>query len=172
MGVKKEVSGTRSVQAEDEVTGDTQSAEARRSVEAQLHALITRFAPAQVPLIHAMREWLRKRLPTAHEVVYEYRSWFVISYSPSERGYEGVIAIRGSEDGVKLYFNRGNVLPDPEKLLKGTSQTRYIDVNVASTLDSPAVARLIDEAVARNSAPFERSGCGSVVVRPASPKKR
>jgi hypothetical protein len=52
-----------------------------------------------------MRRWLRKRLPTAHEVVYEYRDCFVISYSPNERGYEGVLAIRASANGVTLYIS-------------------------------------------------------------------
>ena len=53
---------------------------------------------AHLRLVSAMRRWLRKRLPTAHEVVYEYRDCFLISYSPSERGYEGVLAIRGSAE--------------------------------------------------------------------------
>src|SRR6478609_9693208 len=93
---------------------NTQSAAARRSAEAQVRGLITKFAPAHQRLIGATRRWLRKRLPTAQEVVYEYRDCFVISFSPSERGYEGVFAIRGSADGVRLYFNRGKGLPDPE----------------------------------------------------------
>src|SRR5881396_1282174 len=114
MSVKKEASGRRSIQVEVEVPGSTQSAVARRSAEAQLRTLIAKFAPAHLRLIGAMRRWLRKRLPTAHEVVYEYRDWFVISYSPSEHGYEGVLAIRGREDGVKLYFNQGQELRDPE----------------------------------------------------------
>ena len=93
MSVKKEASGRRSVQAEVEVPGGTQSAAARRSAEAQVRTLIAKFAPAHLRLIGAMRQRLRKRLPTAHELVYEYRDFFVISYSPSERGYEGVLAI-------------------------------------------------------------------------------
>ena len=106
MSVKKEASERRSVQVEVEVPGSTQSAVARRSAEAQLRTLIAKFAPAHLRLIGAMRRSLRKRLPTAHEVVYEYRDCFVISYSPNEHGYEGVLAIRASADGVKLYFNR------------------------------------------------------------------
>ena len=173
MSVKKEPSGRRSVQVEVEVPGSTQSAVARRSAEAQLRTLIAKFAPAHLRLIGAMRRWLRKRLPTAHEVVYEYRDCFVISYSPSERGYEGVLAIRGSADGVRLYFNRGKGLPDPEKLLQGSGgQTRWIHVEGASTLASPAVASLIDEAIARNPVPFADAGRGSVVIRSASAKKR
>jgi hypothetical protein len=115
---------------------------------------------------------LRKRLPTAHEVVYEYRDCFVISLSADDRGYEGALAIRASADGVRLYFNRGKDLPDPEKLLQGSSQTRWIDVGGASTLARPEVARLIDEAIARNRVPFARAGRGSVVIRSASVRKR
>src|SRR5438067_7245382 len=111
MSVKKEPSGRRSVQVEVEVPGSTQSAVERRSAEAQLRTLIAKFAPAHLRLIGSMRRWLRKLLPTAHEVVYEYRDFFVISYSPNDHGYEGVLAIRARADGVKLYFNCVNELP-------------------------------------------------------------
>ena len=172
MSVKKEPSGRRSVQVEVEVAVSTQSAVARRSAEAQLRTLIAKFAPAHLRLLGAMRRWLRKRLPTAHEVVYEYRDWIVISYSPNERGYEGVLGIRADANGVKLYFNRGKELPDPEKLLQGSGkQTRSINMEGASTLARPEVARLIDEAIARNRVPFERAGRGSVVIRSTSAKK-
>src|ERR1044071_4233396 len=116
-----------------------QSAAARRAAEAELRGLMAKFAAAHQRLIGAMRRSLRKRLPTAHEVVYEYRDFFVISYSPNEHGYEGVLAIRASADGVKLYFNRGKELPDPAKLLQGSgSQTRSINLEAASTLARPA----------------------------------
>jgi hypothetical protein len=152
---------------------NTQSAVERRLAEAQLRTLIAKFAPAHLLLVGAMRRSLRKRLPTAHEVVYEYRDCFVISFSPNEHGYEGVLAIRGSEDGVRLYFNRGKELPDPEKLLRGSGkQTRLIDVERASTLARPAVASLIDKAIARDRVPFARAGRGSVVIRSASAKQR
>jgi hypothetical protein len=150
----------------------TQSAAERRSAEAELRRLIPRFAPAHQRLIGAMRRSLRKRLPTAHEVVYEYRDCFVISYSPNERGYEGVLAIRGGADGVKLYFNRGKGLPDPEKLLRGSANARWIHLEGESTIARPAVARLIDEAIARNRVPFARTGRGPVVIRSTAAKKR
>jgi len=172
MKVKKKASGRRSVQVEIEVADSTQSAAARRSAEAQVRAGIAKFAPAHLRLVSSMRRWLKRRLPTAHEVVYEYRDCFLISYSPSERGYEGVLAIRGSAEGVRLYFNRGKGLPDPEKLLQGSGQTRWIQVEGASTLARPTVARLIDEAIARNRVPFARAGRGSVVDRAASQRRR
>jgi hypothetical protein len=174
MSVKKKASGRRSVQVEVEDPGSTQSAVERRSAEAQVHALIDKFAPAHLGLVAAMRRWLRKRLPAAIEVVYEYRSWFVISYSPNEHGYEGVLGIRADADGVKLFFNRCKELPDPAKLLQGSgSQVRSIDVESASTLARPEVARLIDEAIGRNPVPFESAGRGSVVMsRSTSAKQR
>ena len=150
----------------------TQSAVARRSAEAELRGLIAKFAPAHQRLIGAMRRSLRTRLPTAHQLVYEYRDCFVIRYSPSERGYEGVLAIRASADGVRLYFNRGKGLPDPEKLLRGAgNQTRWIHLEGASTIARPAVALLIDEAIAHNRVPCADTGRGSVVLS-ASTKKR
>jgi hypothetical protein len=64
-------------------------------------------------------------------------------------------------------------LPDPAKLLQGSgNQTRSISLEGASTLARPEVARLIDEAIARNRVPFARAGRGSVVIRSASAKKR
>jgi len=172
MSLKKEASGRRSIQVEVKVPSSTQSAVARRSAEAQLGTLIAKFAPTHLRLIGSARRCLRKRLPTALEVVYEYRDFFVISYSPSERGYEGVLAIRASADGVRLYFNRGNELPDPEKLLQGSGkQTRWINLEGASTLARPAVARLIEEAIACNRVPFALAGRGSVVIRTASAKQ-
>ncbi|HLH55246.1 MAG TPA: hypothetical protein VKY92_16705 [Verrucomicrobiae bacterium] len=149
-----------------------QSAAERRSAETQLHGFIDRFAPAHQRPIAAMRRWLRKRLPTAHEVVYEYKDCFVISYSPNGHGYEGVLAIRGDAKGVELYFNRGKELPDPGKLLRGSGkQTRSIHLEGASTLADPVVARLIEEAIPRNRVPFARNGLGPVVIRSTSTKQ-
>ena len=152
----------------------TQSAAARRTAEADLRGLIAKFAAAHLRLIGAMRRWLRKRLPTAHEVVYEYHNLgaVVISFSPNEHGYEGVFGIRASAKEVKLYFNSGKGLPDPEKLLQGSGQTRWILVESASTLARPEVTRLVDEAIARNRVPFARTGRGPVVIRSPSAKQR
>lgn len=152
-----------------------QPALARRSAEASLRELITKYAPAHQRLVAAVRRSLRKRLPTAYELVYEYENQgcFVISFSPNEHGYLGVLAIRGSVEGVRLYFNRGKELPDPDKLLEGSGgQVRYIPLEGSSTLALPAVSRLIDAALAHNRVPFARSGRGPVVVQSTATKQR
>lgn len=153
------------------LSNSPQSAAERRAAESELRTLIAKFAPEQHKLVAAMRRSLRKRLPSAYEMVYEYRSWFVISYSPSGHGFEGVLAIRGDANGVKLYFNRGKDLPDPEKLLRGSAQARSIDMESASTLTRPAVASLLNEAIARNTVPFSLTSPGPIVIRSASAKK-
>jgi hypothetical protein len=173
MSVKKEGTGRRSAKVKVEAPGSTQSAAERRAAEAEVRTLIDKFAPAHLRLVSAMRRKLQKRLPTAHEVVYEYHNLgaVVISFSPNEHGYEGVLAIRANADGVKLYFNQGKELPDPGKLLQGSSQTRWIHVEGASTLARPEVVSLIDEAIAHNPVPFVPAGRGSVIIRSSSAKQ-
>jgi hypothetical protein len=172
MSPKKAASKRASVKVAAELPAGAQSAAERRAAEAELGTLITMYAPAHARLVAALRKWLQERLPTAHEVVYEYRDAFVISYSPSGRGFEGVLAIRASAKGVQLYFNYGKDLSDPAKLLKGSGQVRSIGVEGASTLARPEVLRLIDEAIANNRVPFARAGRGSVVVRSTTAKRR
>ncbi len=171
MSVQKKASAG---QAKAELAGSAQSAAERRAAEAELRALIDKFAPKHLRLIGAIRKALLERLPTAHEVVYEYANQgaLVISLSPNEHGYDGVLAIRATVEGVRLSFTRGKELTDPEKLLQGSSQTRWIDVEGASTLARPAVVSLIDEAIARNRVPFASAGRGSMVIRSTSAKKR
>jgi hypothetical protein len=172
MSVKKVPSGRRSAAVKVEATVGTQPAAERRAEEAQLRTMIDTHAPTHLLLINALRKSLQKKLPTAHEVVYEYGNLgaVVISYSPSEHGYEGVLAIRASADAVKLYFNQGKDLPDPAKLLKGSGQTRWMSVEGPSTLSRPDVTKLIDEAFAHNRVPFAAAGRGPLVIRTTSAK--
>lgn len=135
--------------------------------------MVARVAPGRDRLVSATRRALRTRLPTAHEIVYEYSDAVVISFSPNEHGYLGVLGIRASADGVGLFFNRASELPDPEKLLHGSGKlARALPLEGAATLTRPAVARLIDAAVAHTSVPFARSGQGPVVVRQTAATKK
>lgn len=166
MAAKKPASHPAQAQAKDQA--GPQSAAERRAAEASLRRLIEKFAPDHLRLISAARSSLRQRLPAAHEIVYEYRAWFVISFSPSERGYEGVLAIRADVDGVKLYFTRGKELADPFRLLRGNAQTRWLSVECAASLNRPEVTRLIEEAIALSCTPLARTGAGSVIIRSVS----
>ena len=54
--------------------------------EAQLQSFYDRFDPAHQKFIRMVQAAVRKRLPTANELVYDYASFFVISYSPTDKG--------------------------------------------------------------------------------------
>ena len=78
---------------------------------------------------------------------------------------------RASVDAPSTLIQR--VWLDPCNNFAGSgNQTRSINVDGASTLARPVVARLIDEALARNPVPFAPAGRGSVVIRSTSAKKR
>ena len=173
---------------------------AQREAEARTRALIARFAPRDARRIAALRRALRARVPEAHEIVYEYRDAFVISYSASGKGQEGVLALRGDADGVRLYFNRGAALADPDRVLRGTGRlVRYVAIagaervaddvagrGGAAMLARPAIARLIDAAIAdhptlrggsRRAGPGAAKGtakgrAGAVVIRPTTASRK
>src|SRR6266571_2512621 len=73
------------------------------------------------------RDDVRKRLPTANELVYDNYNFFVIGYSPTEKPSDSIVSIAARANGVGLCFIHGAGLPDPGKLLLGSGrQTRFI----------------------------------------------
>lgn len=173
MSDAKKTTRAKTTAAKNEVAPSGQTPKERKAAEAELRLLIEKFAPTHNRLIVALRRTLRKRLPAAVEIVYEYGDFFAISYSPNEHGYEGIFGIRANEAGVKLFFNRAKELSDPEKLLKGSGKlVRAVDIDRISTISNPAVASIIDEAIRLNHLPFTAEGPGSVVIRTTTAKKR
>ena len=110
------------------------------SAERQIAGFIAKFEPNNQKLIRSVRKVLRKRFPTANELVYDYRKNFVIGYSPIESGSDAIVAMTADADGVALYFNQGPSLPDPHKILMGDGrQTRFIRLESARVLLRPEV---------------------------------
>ena len=75
--------------------------------EAQLRACIDKLDPKNQKLFRSVRAAVRKRLPTANELAYDYSHALVIGYSPADRGIDSIVAIRASATGVSLYFSQG-----------------------------------------------------------------
>src|SRR5258706_791926 len=95
--------------------------------EKQLKGFVEKFEPGHQLLIRAVRKALRKRFPTAYELVYDNYNFFVIGYSPSERPSDALVSVAAGANGVGLCFVRGARLPDPKKILLGSgNQTRFI----------------------------------------------
>ena len=143
--------------------------------EAQLRSFIDRFDPKDQKLIRSVRAAVRKRFPTANELAYDYNNSVVISYSPTDRGIDGIVAISARATGVALYFNQGPRLPDPKKLLMGSGkQARFVSLETASKLAHPDVEALIIAAIGQSKVPMPSKGKGSLIMlgRAAKPPPR
>jgi hypothetical protein len=144
-----------------------------RTPEAQLRAYIDKLDPKSQKLVRSVRATLRKRFPTANELAYDYGHSLVISYSPTERGIDAVVAISARATGVSLYFNQGPLLPDPKRLLLGSGkQTRFIQVEAASQLAHPDVEALIAATIDQARVPLPSKGKGSLIIKSDGAKKR
>jgi len=149
------------------------SVDAKITPEAQLRSLIEKLEPDDRRLIRSVRSALRKRLPTANEFVYDYGSFFVITYSPTDRPTDGIVSAAARTDGVRLYLTQAPRLPDPKKLLMGKGkQARFIPVAAARRLAHPDVEALIAAAIDQANVPLPSKGPGMLVMQTFAGKRR
>jgi hypothetical protein len=141
--------------------------------ERQLAGFIDKFDAKNAALIRSVRRALRKRMPSANELVYDNYNFFVIGYCSTERPSDCIVSIAAGASGVGLSFYYGATLPDPHKLLLGSgSQNRFIRLESAATLEQPEVEELIAAAIAQGGTPLARSGKGKLIIRSISKKQR
>jgi Domain of unknown function (DU1801) len=141
--------------------------------EKQLSKFIAKFEPKHRALIGSVRRALRKRLPTANELVWDNYNFFVIAYSATERPSDSIVTLAAASNGVGLSFYRGSTLPDPHGILQGSGkQNRFIRLESAKTLVRPEVEALIAAAVAQGKTPLPSRGRGKLVIRSVSAKQR
>jgi len=141
--------------------------------EQQLAGFIRKFAPRNQALIRALRRALRRRFPTAHEMVYDNYNFFVIGYSPTERPSDAFVSLAADRNGATLFFIRGAGLPDPAGLLQGAGkQVRFVRCGSATTLALPAVEALLAAAADRLDPGLRTAGKGKLIIRSVSAKQR
>lgn len=138
--------------------------------ETQLASFFAKYEPAMAKLGKALRAKLRDRLPGLFELVYVYekQNALVISYSTSEKGYEGLCAIALYPREAKLSFGQGARLTksDPTKLLSGQGKTvRHVVLSSASDLDRPEIEALIAAALKLAKVRLDARSKGSVIVK-------
>jgi hypothetical protein len=130
----------------------------------QLAGFIARFTPAIAARTKALRAKMRRRLPHAHELVYNYNHAVVINYGPTERPYEAVCSLAAQAGGVSLYLSVK--VPDPKKLLHGSGkQVRSLVLPAAATLDQPDVEALIAGAIKIAPVPFDPAASPRLVIK-------
>ena len=145
--------------------------------ETQLASFFAKYEPAIAKLGKALRAKLRARLPGLFEIVYVYENQnaLVISYSPTEHGYEGLCSIALYPSEAKLFFAQGAQLSksDPNKLLQGRGNgVRHIVLNAVADFDRPEIEALMAAALKLAKLRLDPSAKGSVIIKAEEQKQR
>jgi hypothetical protein len=139
----------------------------------QLAGFIDKYDPAVAKLARSLRSAMRKRLPTANELVYDNYQFLAIGYCSTERASDCICSLAVSPKGVALCFTYGAKLPDPAKTLYGGGkQVRFARLESAASLSEPALAALIRVAAARGKVPLPRGKKGKLIIKSVSAKQR
>ena len=155
------------------VTSKAKKPAAAPTAESQLAAFVAKFEPKHQTLIRETRKALRKRFPTATELVYDNYNFFVIGYSPTARPSDAIISIAAGANGVSICFIHGARLDDPTKVMQGGGkQTRFVRLTSAGDVVRPDIAALLTSAEARAKVPMRASGKGELVIQSVSAKQR
>ncbi len=143
------------------------------TADQQLKGFIAKFDPAMGNLIRECRFAMRKRFPTANELVYDNYNFFVVGYCTTERPSDCVVSLAANAKGIGLSFYHGATLPDPNRILEGSgSQNRFVRLESVATLGRLEVQKLLDAAEAQAKAPFPKAGRGKLIIRSISEKQR
>ena len=139
----------------------------------QLEGFLRKFDPAVAKVVRAARTNLRRRFPTATELVYDNYNFLVIGYCSTPRASDCVASLAAAANGVGLSFYYGASLPDPRGILLGAGkQNRFVRLPSARTLEEPAVAALLTAAARQAKTPLPVSGRGRLVISSISAKQR
>ncbi len=147
------------------------------NAETQLASFFAKYEPAMARLGKALRAKLRDRLPGLTEIVYVYdtQDALVISYSPTEKGYDGLCGIALYPHSAKLFFGQGAKLSksDPNKLLEGRGKTvRHVVLNSVADFDRAEIEVLMAAALKLAKLRLDASAKGPVVIKAEAQKRR
>ena len=106
--------------------------------------LLAEHTPEVAALAERLRRVVRSAMPAATEQVYS--GWHGFGYIDPNAGY--VCGIFPIADRVKLGFEHGAMLPDPDGLFtSGGSRVRYVELWPKDEIPAEAIADLIADAV-------------------------
>ena len=130
------------------------TAEAARSKNACVTPRESDTSPARILVGHSprvqalatrLRALIRAAAPAAKESAY--LGWHGIGYRHPRCGY--FCGIFPQNESVRLLFEHGILLPDPDRLLVGNGkQTRYVDIRRQQDIKARPLKRLIAAALA------------------------
>lgn len=139
----------------------------------QLAAAIAKFDPAVARVVRAAMAILRRRFPTAVELVYDNYNALAIGWGATDRASDVIVSLAVYASGVNVYFMHGVRLPDPKGLLQGGGrQGRFVRLPEAAILLTPAVAALLDAATKEARTPLPAGGKRRTVIKAVAAKQR
>lgn len=146
------------------------------TAEKQLASYFAKYEPAMAKLGKALRTKMCARLPGLFEIVYVYEKQeaLVISYSPTENGYDGLCGVSLYPSGAKLFFTNGTLLSksDPKKLLQGGAKARHVVLKSVADFDRAEIETLISAALNLARLRLDADAKGGLVIRAEAQKER
>ena len=120
----------------------------RRRSDITPEQILVDYPPQVRRLAERLRRLVRRTIPTAAE--FAYPVWRGIGYRDPQSGY--FCGIFPQRDCVKLGFEHGASLADPDRLLEGSGkQVRYLVVRSEKDIHARALRRLLVSAVVHSA---------------------
>jgi hypothetical protein len=141
--------------------------------EQQLASFIAKFSPEIAAVALSILAAMRKRYPTAIQLVYDNYNALAIGFGPSEKASQAIFSIAIFPRWVSLFFLQGAGLPDPDGILQGSGNVaRHIRLPSAGTLNELPVKNLMGEATRRAPIRFAPRGTPRLIIKSISAKQR
>lgn len=100
-----------------------------------------------IELFSDLRQYILEIYPDSNELIYHTHALTAV-FSISDKLSDAFCMLPIYTNHLNLGFNKGTLLQDPHKLLKGTGNLiRHIDVKKASDYRNPEVKALVQEAI-------------------------
>lgn len=100
-----------------------------------------------IDLFHDLRDYILELYPDSNELLYHTHALTAV-FCVSDKLSDAFCMLPVYSNHLNLGFNKGTLLKDPDKLLKGTGNLiRHIDVKNAKDYRNPKVKALIKEAI-------------------------
>ncbi len=111
----------------------------------QIENFLSRYSEEVFNAALKLREIILKNLPSAQEQIDLPAK--MIAYAYGQKYSEMVCTLIPSKKGLKLGFYKGNDLPDPKHLLKGSGKlSRYVEIRAQEDIKTDALTALLKEA--------------------------
>jgi len=142
------------------------------SAERQLDRFLDAFTPEIATVARKTLASMRRRLPSAKELVYDNYNALACGFGPSERASDVIFSIAIYPKWIRLFFLQGAKLPDPDGLLEGKgSVARHILLEDERTLDRADVKAMMATAMKMAKVPFDKKAEYELIIKSVSAKQ-